>query len=92
MFVVFSEEKESSETRILVGAAGGNQDRSGYEAATLLRERYELLAIFTSIEKTAKANLRKSKPKVNNLHPKSVEIVVSKSEIRNSKLPSSCVA
>lgn len=55
-------EKEASETQYWLELLEESNIGSLPERQFLLRECKELLAIFTSIGKTAKVNLRKSKP------------------------------
>ena len=59
-------EKEASETQYWLELAQESSIGSATERQLLLRECNELLAIFTSIGKTGKSNLRKSKSQIHN--------------------------
>ena len=59
-------EKEASETQYWLELVEECGIGSATERQLLLRESNELLAIFTSIGKTAKSNLRKSNFEVHN--------------------------
>jgi four helix bundle protein len=77
-------EKEASETQYWLELLDLSSIGSVTERQLLLRECNELLAIFTSIGKTAKSNLRKSKRETK--HPNSQSAIANqKPAIQNPK-------